>query len=60
MLFRSAQAWYLAIFGGLVVVMMLWLPDGLLSLPDRLKARRQAREASAARAAQAASLGGAQ
>lgn len=57
---RFAQAWYLAIFGGLVVMMMLWLPDGLLSLPDRLKARRQAREASAARAAQAASLGGAQ
>jgi branched-chain amino acid transport system permease protein len=57
---RFAQAWYLAIFGGLVVIMMLWLPDGLLSLPDRLKARRQAREASAARAAQAASLGAAQ
>jgi len=32
---------------------MIWLPDGLLSLPDRLKARRQAREASAARAAAA-------
>ncbi len=57
---RFAQAWYLAIFGVLVVFMMLWLPDGLLSLPDRLKARRRAREESAARAARAAQVGGAQ
>jgi branched-chain amino acid transport system permease protein len=51
---RFAQAWYLFVFGGAVVLLMLWLPDGLLSIPDRLKARRQSREASAARAAQAA------
>jgi branched-chain amino acid transport system permease protein len=51
---RFAQAWYLFVFGALVVLLMLWLPDGLLSIPDRLKARRQAREASAARAASAA------
>jgi len=57
---RFAQAWYLFIFGVAVVLLMLWLPDGLLSLPDRLKARRQAREASAARAAAAACVGGAQ
>lgn len=50
---RFAQAWYLFVFGALVVLLMLWLPDGLLSIPDRLKARRQAREASAARAASA-------
>jgi len=31
--------------------LMIWLPDGLLSIPDRLRARRQSREASAARAA---------
>ena len=43
--------WYLPLFGGVVVLMMIWLPDGLLSLPDRIKAKRQAREASAARAA---------
>ena len=43
--------WYLPLFGAAVVVLMVWLPDGLLSLPDRLKARRQSREASAARAA---------
>ena len=49
---RFAQAWYLFVFGAAVVVLMIWLPDGLLSIPDRLKARRQSREASAARAAQ--------
>jgi branched-chain amino acid transport system permease protein len=54
---RFAQAWYLFVFGSAVVVLMLWLPDGLLSIPDRLKARRQAREASAARAASAAAVG---
>jgi len=54
---RFAQGWYLFVFGGAVVLLMLWLPDGLLSIPDRLKARRQAREASAARAASAAALG---
>ncbi len=54
---RFAQAWYLFVFGSLVVVLMLWLPDGLLSIPDRLKARRQAREASAARANAARAVG---
>ena len=48
---RFAQAWYLFVFGAAVVVLMIWLPDGLLSIPDRIKARRQSREASAARAA---------
>jgi branched-chain amino acid transport system permease protein len=47
---RFAQAWYLFVFGIAVIVMMLWLPDGLLSIPQRLRARRQARQASAARA----------
>ncbi|HSV59038.1 MAG TPA: branched-chain amino acid ABC transporter permease [Variovorax sp.] len=45
--------WYLPLFGAAVVLMMVWLPDGLLSIPDRLKARREAREASAARSAAA-------
>jgi branched-chain amino acid transport system permease protein len=49
---RFAQAWYLFVFGAAVVVLMIWLPDGLLSIPDRIKARRQSRAASAARAAQ--------
>ena len=50
---RFAQAWYLFVFGTSVIVLMLWLPDGLLSIPDRIKARRLSREASAARAASA-------
>jgi branched-chain amino acid transport system permease protein len=54
---RFAQGWYLFVFGSAVVMLMLWLPDGLLSIPDRLKARRQAREASAARSAAAAQIG---
>jgi len=43
--------WYLPLFGAAVVLLMVWLPDGLLSLPDRMKAKRQSKEASAARAA---------
>jgi branched-chain amino acid transport system permease protein len=48
---RFAQGWYLFVFGVAVVLLMLWLPDGLLSMPEKLRARRLAREASAARAA---------
>ena len=48
---RFAQGWYLFVFGTSVVLLMLWLPDGLLSIPDKLRARRLSREASAARAA---------
>jgi branched-chain amino acid transport system permease protein len=55
---RFAQAWYLLVFGIAVVMLMLWLPDGMLSIPDRIKAHRQARLAAAARAAQAAGAGG--
>ena len=54
---RFAQGWYLFVFGSAVVMLMLWLPDGLLSIPDRLRAKRQARDASAARAASAARIG---
>ena len=54
---RFAQGWYLFVFGAAVVVLMLWLPDGLLSIPDRIMARRQSREASAARSAAAKALG---
>ncbi|WP_342130393.1 branched-chain amino acid ABC transporter permease [Hydrogenophaga sp. OTU3427] len=54
---RFAQAWYLFVFGAAVVLLMIWLPDGLLSIPDRIKARRQSREASAARAAAAKAQG---
>jgi len=57
---RFAQAWYLFVFGSAVVVLMIWLPDGLLSIPDRIRAKRQSREASALRASsgkQQATLG---
>jgi branched-chain amino acid transport system permease protein len=54
---RFAQGWYLFVFGSAVVMLMLWLPDGLLSIPDRLRAKRLAKEASAARAAAAAQIG---
>jgi branched-chain amino acid transport system permease protein len=54
---RFAQAWYLFVFGSAVVLLMIWLPDGLLSIPDRIRAKKQAKEASAARAASAKSLG---
>jgi len=56
---RFAQDWYLFAFGSAVVLLMIWLPDGLLSIPDRLRARRESREASAARSAAGSAAGGA-
>jgi len=47
--------WYLPVFGAAVVLMMIWLPEGLLSLPDRLRARQAARRASRVRTQAAAS-----
>jgi branched-chain amino acid transport system permease protein len=52
---RFAQAWYLLIFGTAVITLMIWLPDGLLSLPSVLAKRRLSREASKKRQ-EAASL----
>jgi len=49
--------WYLPLFGASVVLLMVWLPDGLLSIPDRIRDRRAAREASALRAAAASRMG---
>jgi branched-chain amino acid transport system permease protein len=46
---RFAQAWYLFIFGLAVIFLMIWLPDGLLSIPDRMKAKKLAKDASDAR-----------
>jgi branched-chain amino acid transport system permease protein len=64
---RFAQAWYLFVFGSAVVLLMIWLPDGLFSIPDRIRARRQSRQESETRrlnsqqsqAAQSAQKGGA-
>ena len=39
--------WYLPLFGAVVVLLMVWLPDGLLSWPERWRARRAARSAQA-------------
>ncbi len=49
--------WYLPLFGMVVVLMMIWLPDGLLSLPDRLREKRDSRKASDERAQLAAGMG---
>ena len=43
---RFAEGWYLFLFGGVVVALMLWLPGGLLSIPDLLRAKRLSREES--------------
>ncbi len=47
--FPTLANWYLPIFGAVVIMMMVWLPDGLMSIPDRIKAKHQAKEANAAR-----------
>ena len=48
---RFAQGWYLFVFGTAVVLLMLWLPDGLAERsPTGCARRRMAREASDARA----------
>jgi len=47
---RFAQAWYLFIFGTSVIFLMIWLPDGLLSIPERLRSKKLAKQASDARA----------
>jgi branched-chain amino acid transport system permease protein len=39
---RFAQGWYLVAFGVAVILLMLWLPEGLLGIPDRLRARPRA------------------
>jgi branched-chain amino acid transport system permease protein len=33
----SLAPWYLPIFGVVVMLLMIWLPDGLLSLPEKFK-----------------------
>ncbi|HVF63965.1 MAG TPA: branched-chain amino acid ABC transporter permease [Casimicrobiaceae bacterium] len=40
---KFMQTWYLAVFGIAVVVLMVWLPGGLLSIPDRLRRLRAPR-----------------
>ncbi|HVE51058.1 MAG TPA: branched-chain amino acid ABC transporter permease [Casimicrobiaceae bacterium] len=40
---KFMQTWYLAVFGIAVVLLMLWLPGGLLSLPERFRRAKEAR-----------------
>ncbi len=49
--------WYLPMFGASVVLLMVWLPGGLLSIPDLLRSRKQAREATVLRAQGASKVG---
>jgi branched-chain amino acid transport system permease protein len=37
---RFMQNWYLAAFGFAVVALMIWLPGGLLSIPERVRFRK--------------------
>jgi branched-chain amino acid transport system permease protein len=45
---RFMQNWYLAAFGFAIVALMIWLPGGILSIPERLRLGRVARPAVAA------------
>ena len=42
---RDLKDWYLAVFGFVVVLMMIWLPGGLLSLRESLKLAKAKRDA---------------
>jgi branched-chain amino acid transport system permease protein len=42
---RFLKDWYLAVFGFTAVIMMIWLPGGLLSLREALKLSRAKRDA---------------
>jgi branched-chain amino acid transport system permease protein len=39
---RFLKDWYLVIFGLAVVALMIWLPGGLLSIPERLRFKKAA------------------
>ncbi len=51
---RFTEGWYLLLFGAVIVVLMVWLPGGLLSLRRALIARREARAHETARVTAAA------
>jgi branched-chain amino acid transport system permease protein len=54
--FPVLSNWYLPIFGLTVIAMMVWLPDGLMSIPDRIRAKRDSKLASAKRAEATSSM----
>jgi branched-chain amino acid transport system permease protein len=39
---KFMQTWYLAVFGLAIVALMVWLPGGLLSIPERMRRREKA------------------
>ena len=55
----GVATWYLPLFGAAVVLLMIWLPDGLLSIPTQIRSRQQAKQASAARSLAAKKVGAA-
>jgi branched-chain amino acid transport system permease protein len=40
---KFMQIWYLAVFGVAIVLLMLWLPGGLLSIPERFARKAKAK-----------------
>jgi len=42
---RFMKDWYLVVFGLSVVALMIWLPGGVLSVPDRIRLRSALRGA---------------
>jgi branched-chain amino acid transport system permease protein len=53
---RDFGGWYLVVFGLSVMALMVWLPGGLLSIPQAIKDKTAAKAANQARAAHAARL----
>ena len=53
---RFAQGWYLVIYAGFVMALLVYSPSGLLGVADRWVTARKTRRASAARAAAAPTL----
>jgi branched-chain amino acid transport system permease protein len=49
--------WYLPVFGVMVITMLVWLPDGLMSLPEKLFSKRKVLQALAASASSATESG---
>jgi branched-chain amino acid transport system permease protein len=49
--------WYLPVFGVMVITMLVWLPDGLMSLPEKLFSKRKVLQALAPSAPSATESG---
>jgi len=47
---RFAEGWYMLFFGLIVILLMVKLPNGLLSLPEIINQRKAAKEKAAAQA----------